>query len=200
MIKEGRKPVPTTARPALYEVGLAYLNDNASAGEPYSMDTDPIARTPPDYNYQLTPPTNPLYLTSQFNPLELGQEARNPNGTHSIVQSTEHAYALMAMEARGHMHLPVRRATVGSEFVNGEGGYATYSDGRPQELVRQQQTSPTTWQRTVSLSGSAWSAQASPTAIPRGWRQASPRNQGTHLLPYQSRLTNATPLFSLTHV
>jgi hypothetical protein len=147
------------------------------------MDTDPIARTPPDYHYQLTPPTNLLHLTSQFNPLELDQEMRNPSGTNFIVQSTEHAYRLM-MEAQGRMHVPVRRATVSSTYVDGEDiGYATYSDGRSQGHIRQQQTSPTSWQRTSGSSGGAWSAQQSPTNIPRGWQQASPRNQGALFLP-----------------
>jgi hypothetical protein len=169
-------------RPALYEVSLTFIPDNRP-GEPYPMETDPTVHTSADYHYQLTPPTNPLHLSSQFNPLELDQEARNTNGINAIVQSTEHAYALMAMEAQSRVHVPVRRATIGSAYVDGEDmGYATYPDGRPHGHVRQQQTSPTSWQRTSGSSGGAWSAQQSPTIINRGWQQASPRNQGALFL------------------
>ncbi len=189
MIKEGRTPVPVPSRPALYELSLYHL-DTPQDGSPYSVNTDPIQQTPPDYHYQLTPPNKLMYLASPINPMELPPDARNPHGSNYIVQTAEQAYELMKAEAEGRfqhgqMHMPPRPgpgAPIGSIYPSGgEGvGYPVYTDPRtqphPHAHVRQQEQSSPSWQ-----------AQQSPASIPRGWQEPSPRTQGRLVLSLSGR-------------
>jgi len=200
---DGRKPNPRPTRSDLYYLGVGFLRDNAAEGEADSMATDSMRPIPPDYNYRLTPPTNPLSLSSPFNPMELPQELRNPHGMNCIVQSTDQAYWLMGMRLRqADTHTPGGPGAIpGSTYANEESvDYATYSDARSHGPMHHQQTSPTSWQRTNDASAGTWPAQQSPTAVSRRWPQTGPGNQGAPFLSCQSCFKPRACFFACTCV
>lgn len=196
MANEGGTPIPVPPRPPLWEAGVSYLND-AGLDSPYSVNTEPTQRTPPDYNYQLTPPNNLIYLTSPINPMDLPADARNPTGSNYIVQTTKHAYELMKLEAEARSHHGMRPPPPGAViplYTTSE-GYPVYSDPRTQPHIRQQEHS---WQQQQQRAGNpseTWPVQQSPTSIPQGWQQP---NQGKLIFLSAWHLRNADTNFKKT--
>lgn len=87
--------IPLSRRSALYDIGRAYLEPDGALGTGEPSESHPEVYQPPDYEYELKSPIDPMNMAVQFDPSELPPDRRSENGAPWIVQSPEHGYALM---------------------------------------------------------------------------------------------------------
>jgi hypothetical protein len=149
--------LPLSSRSALYDIACAYLEPDGALGTDEPSETHPEVYQPPDYEYEIRSPIDPMNMAVQFDPSELPPERRSENGAPWIVQSPEHGYALM------------RQLDEESRRQNADG--VQYTDYGP---ASQENAAARPWTGINDVS-SHWPTQRPPlqSSIPRGWQSGT---------------------------